>query len=121
MEIRKINPYRDAKYREFVRKQPCVHCGSVYSTRVAHHSDEGFHNKGTGIKAPDSQCVSLCASSCVGEESHHMAIGHNPQPESTYVKFREAMIATLSKHISVEYNVDPQVLIVNLLTEYIKK
>lgn len=116
MQIPKIKQYRDKKYLAFVRKRPCVSCFSQCNQRDAHHEDQTFYNKGTALKPHDTQAVALCAD---GEMCHRLD-GERKKDELEIYRWKQEMIQSLSEWIDKEHNVDPQVLIVNLLTGYLQ-
>ena len=111
-QIPKNKPWQSVEYRKFVKEFPCIWCLHP-NPDVAHHEDKGFHNSGMAIKPPDSQCVSGCAS-CHAD--HHQSPDLN-----ALAKMKDRMIETLSAYINEKYNTNPKVLIVNLLTDWIKK
>lgn len=48
--------WRSEEYKQFIREQPCLNCGSGES--IPHH--EGCGKGGVSLKAPDSHCLPLC-------------------------------------------------------------
>jgi len=58
MEIPKNKPYRSKKYRDFIKMQPCIVCWNP-GPSDPHHEDQTFHNKGMGIKAPDTRFFTI--------------------------------------------------------------
>jgi hypothetical protein len=55
----KQKTYRSKDYLQFIRRQPCLNCGSDYCQGChAHH--EGLGKRGLSIKPPDTQAVPLC-------------------------------------------------------------
>jgi hypothetical protein len=50
--------FRSAKYLAFVRRRPCIHCGSTCDH--AHHFGKRWGGGGTGVKPHDTFTVPLC-------------------------------------------------------------
>lgn len=54
----KTDRVRDEKYRKSAREQPCMVCGSMGTTVLAHINIAG--NFGMGLKAGDDESLFLC-------------------------------------------------------------
>ena len=53
----KLKPYRNARYKSYIRKHGCVFCGG---TAEAHHVRRLEWGAGVGIKPHDYACIPLC-------------------------------------------------------------
>jgi len=113
MEIPKNKPYRSKKYRDFIKMQPCIVCWNP-GPSDPHHEDQTFHNKGMGIKAPDTQTVPMC-------RKHHQKYGHNVKSDNEILRYKQIMLMNILKFIDDEFNVDAHVLVINMLTDYLKE
>ena len=49
---------RDAKYKDFIRSQPCLVC--IAPPRSMHHHEPINYGSGTGTKGPDNEALPLC-------------------------------------------------------------
>jgi len=86
----KPKTYRSKKYLEFIRGLNCIVCG--HPDTVPHHEPLGHGGK--GIKAPDSQTLPMCTGCHMYR--HQAGVGYWD-----------------------DMNVDPQMAIIKLLTEYL--
>ncbi len=87
--------FRSEEYKTFIRSKPCIYCG-VEDDIESHHEDDDFYNSGMGLKPPDSQCLPICV-------KHHIPVRHKMSAKEFYNLC----------------NVDPKVMMVNYLTEFL--
>ena len=118
MQIHKPKPYRNKKYTKWVKQQPDIVFGNISeSGNCPHHENIGFKNRGVSTKCDDTHCLPVTY-------EHHVLI-HNDGNKSFYelmgIDPHKEMIRLISKWIDKEHNTDPQVLIINLLTDWLKE
>ena len=112
MQIPKKKRYINKKYRTYISSLECHACGMNKSE--AHHENWGFPPSGTGKKTDDTHCLPLCV------ECHHER--HSIGPVSfwgdnpTY-----DIVLYIRGFIGKNFNVDPDVLMVELLTDWLRE
>ena len=113
--LHKNTPYKSKKYLEFIRGQQDITSLSRGAEDVVpHHENWMFYNHGVGQKCNDTQALPLTVSNHV--ERHRVG----PVKFWGTMRPQAEMVRLISEFIDDAYNVDPDVLIVGLLTGWLK-
>jgi hypothetical protein len=103
---KKIRPLRNRKYLDFVKAHPCG-VWNCFETDVDPHHIRRMHwGAGMSNKSHDFVCVPRC-------RKHHV--------QDCDPGFEAEIIALLKEWIELMENIDPEVLIIDLLIEHIEK
>lgn len=89
----KKKTFRSMKYKKFISNQACCNCHVPAPSDPHHEALPG--QRGTGIKAPDSQCLPLC------HECH--VFRHQKGAKSFWenMDIRTLMVYYLTKYLSL--------------------
>lgn len=112
----KSKPYKSKKYLKFIcGHQDIATFSGGLEDIVPHHENWMFPNHGVGQKCNDTQAVPLSA----GNHAERHRVG--PVEFWGTIRPQEEMVRLISAFIDETYNVDPEVLIVGLLTDWLKE
>jgi len=106
--------WKSPKYRRYVASKRCAVPGCFNKSNF-HHEDLGIPS-GMGTKCPDSQGLNICP--------EHHTILHRLGPKRFYklhdMEPKKLITKNICEYIEKD-NVDAEMLIINLLTEYLSK
>ena len=112
MQRPKTKPYRSKKYLEYIRSEYCFTCGDPNT--IPHHENQGFKPSGTSSKTDDTKCLPLCVE--CHNERHAIGVESFFGEKTAHYVHRY-----IRKYIEDNHNVDPDCLVVELLTEWLKE